>query len=118
MGQPVAMFEVISEDRERAQQFYSSLFDWTIQTDETMGDYALVDTGAGKDAVIGGFGPSENPGDTGVKIYMRVGDLDAYLARAEELGGSRLVEPTKLPGGYGSFAMIADPDGNAVGLWS
>ena len=49
---------------------------------------------------------------------MRVDDLDAYLARAEELGGSRLVEPTKLPGDYGSFAILADPDGNAVGLWS
>lgn len=117
MGQPVAMFEVISEDRERAQQFYSNLFDWTVQSDETMGDYALIDTGAGN-AVIGGIGASESPGDTGVKIYVRVDDLDSYLTRAEQLGGSRLVEPTKLPGDFGSFAIFTDPDGNAVGLWS
>jgi predicted enzyme related to lactoylglutathione lyase len=53
-----------------------------------------------------------------VKIYMRVDDLDAYLSRAEELGGQRLVPPTDLPGDFGRFAVFADPDGNPVGLWS
>ncbi len=49
---------------------------------------------------------------------MRVDDLDAHLDRAEELGGQRLVPPTDLPGGYGRFAMVTDPDGNPVGLWA
>ena len=55
---------------------------------------------------------------TGVKIYMRVSDLDAYLDKAEALSGKRLVPPTDLPGDYGRFAVFADPDGNAVGLWT
>ena len=53
-----------------------------------------------------------------MKIYMRVDDLDAYLDRAEQLGGKRLVPPTDLPGDYGRFAIFTDPDGNQVGLWS
>jgi predicted enzyme related to lactoylglutathione lyase len=112
------MFEVVSDDHERAQDFYTQLFDWTVQTDPSMGGYGLVDTGAGSSAIVGGIGPSMGPGDKGVKVYVRVDDLDAYLARATELGGTRLVEPTPLPGEYGSFAIFADPDGNPVGLWA
>ncbi len=117
MGQPVAMFEVVSSDVERAQQFYSALFEWKVDSDPSMGGYGLVDTGV-EGAVIGGIGPSMMPGDTGVKVYVRVDDLAAHLDRAEQLGGRRLVEPTRLPGDYGSFAVFADPDGNPVGLWA
>jgi predicted enzyme related to lactoylglutathione lyase len=48
---------------------------------------------------------------------VKVEDLETFLARAESLGGQRLVPPTDLPGDYGRFAIFADPDGNAVGLW-
>lgn len=117
MGQPVAFFEIISPDASRAQDFYARLFGWTVQADPAMGGYALVDTGGGESAVGGGIGPGQ-PGERNVKIYMRVDDLDAYLQRAEELGGKRLVPPTDLPAGYGRFAVLADPDGNQVGLWA
>jgi predicted enzyme related to lactoylglutathione lyase len=118
MGQPVAFFEVISADHERAQKFYGELFDWRIAADPAMGGYGLVDTGAGEAAIGGGIGPAESAGDRGMKIYVRVDDLDAYLRRAEQLGGSVLVEPTDLPGDFGRFAIFADPDGNPVGLWA
>ena len=118
MGQPVAFFEVTSEEPERAQKFYAELFGWQVETPPGLDGYALVETGAGDDAVGGGIGPSQGPGDTGVKIYMRVGDLDAYLTRAEELGGTPLVPPMDLPGDYGRIAVFADPDGNPVGLWA
>ena len=103
MGQPVAFFEVISPDHERAQKFYSDLFGWQVAADPAMGGYGLVDTGAGEGAIGGGIGPAEGPDDKGVKIYMRVDDLDAYLDRAELLGGKRLVPPTDLPGDYGAL---------------
>jgi uncharacterized protein len=116
MGNPVAFFEVTSTDHERAQRFYADLFDWKIDADAD--GYGLVDTGAGPDAVGGGIGPSQAPGDTGVRFYVRVPDLQAALDRAERLGGAALVPPTDLPGGYGRFAVLADPDGNSVGLWA
>ena len=118
MGRPVAFFEVISSDHERLQRFFAELFDWQVQADPAMGGYALIDTGAGDGAVGGGIGPSDTPGDTGVKVYVSVDDLDAYLHRAEQLGGRRLVPPTDLPGDFGRFALLADPDRNPVGLWA
>ena len=118
MGQPVAFFEVISDEPKRAREFYGELFGWQIAEGPGMEGYALVDTGAGESAVGGGIGPSQGPGDTGVKIYMRVDDLDAYISRAEQLGGAPLVPPMDLPGDFGRIAVIADPDGNPVGLWA
>lgn len=118
MGMPVAFFEVVSEDHERAQEFYASLFGWQVAADPAMGGYGLVDTGAGEGAIGGGIGPSMAPGDTGVKVYVRVPELQAALDRAEALGGKALVPPTDLPGDFGRFAVFADPDGNPVGLWA
>ena len=118
MATPVAFFEILSPNHERAQRFYADLFDWQVAADPAMGGYGLVDTGAGEQAVGGGIGPIEQHGDAGIKIYIRVDDLDAYLDRAEALGGTRLVPPTDLPGDFGRFAIFADPDGNPVGLWA
>ena len=77
MGQPVAFFEIVSPDHERAQKFYRELFGWQVAADPAMGGYGLVDTAAGEGAIGGGIGPGEGPGEKGVKIYMRVDDLDA-----------------------------------------
>jgi predicted enzyme related to lactoylglutathione lyase len=119
MGQPVAWFEVTSHDAERAHKFYAELFGWQVSADPAMGGYGIVDTGGGEGAIGGGIGPSSGPDDpVGLRIYMRVDDLDAYLDRAEALGGRRLVPPTELPGDFGKFAVFADPDGIPVGLWA
>lgn len=119
MGQPVAWFEIVSPNAERARKFYTELFGWKAEADPNMGGYAVVDTQAGEGAIGGGIGAPMGPGEPGgVKIYMRVDDLDGYLDRAERLGGRRLVPPTDLPGDFGRFAIFTDPDGNQVGLWA
>ncbi len=116
MGQPVAMFEVVSDDPARAVRFYSELFGWNAGP--SVDGYTLLDTDAGDGAIGGGIGPSYADGDTGVKIYVKVDDLDAAIRRAEQLGGAAVVPPTELPEGYGTFAVVTDLDGNAVGLWT
>jgi predicted enzyme related to lactoylglutathione lyase len=50
-----------------------------------------------------------------VTFYVQVDDLDAYLVKAADLGGKKLAGPIHLPNG--SFAWMADPDGNIIGLW-
>jgi uncharacterized protein len=118
MGAAVAWFEVTSDDPARAQKFYAELFGWQITAGPGSGGYSIVDTGAGEGAIGGGIGPSACSDDpTGVKIYLRVDDLEAYLAKAEQLGGKRVGEPTELPEGWGTVAVLTDPDGNQVGLW-
>ena len=49
-----------------------------------------------------------------VTFYVDVDDLDKYLRRAQELGGSKVLGPMNV-GRIGAFAMFADPDGNLVG---
>ena len=115
MGNAIAMFEVVSTDPGRAVGFYTALFGWTAGP-EFEGD-TLIDTGAGDGAVGGGIGPSYGEGDTGVKVYVKVDDLDEAIKKAESLGGTALVPPTPLPEGYGTFAVVSDVDGNPVGLW-
>jgi predicted enzyme related to lactoylglutathione lyase len=113
---PVAFFEIVSPDAPKAQAFYHDLFGWTIDTDDD--GYGLVETGAGEEAVSGGIGPSMAPNDRGVKVYVRTDDLEATIARAQELGSSVYLDPMDLPGGYGRIAVVSDPDGNPLGLWT
>jgi predicted enzyme related to lactoylglutathione lyase len=98
--------------------FYRDLFDWTV-IDSGDPAYQLVDTGAGDGAIGGGIGATQGPDDPGgVTVYMRVDDLQGYLDKAEKLGGKTVVPPTDLPGEFGRFALLADPSGHTVGLWS
>jgi predicted enzyme related to lactoylglutathione lyase len=80
MPQPVAFFEVASTDHERAQKFYTDLFDWTLNTNPSMDGYALVDTG-GTGAILGGIGPASSAEDAGVRFYVRVDDIKTYITR-------------------------------------
>ncbi len=118
MGAPVAFFEVISPNPEQICDFYSELFGWTT-ADSGQPGYWLAETGAGSEAIGGAIGGAQRDEGTGrTTIYMRVDDLQAYLDKAERLGGKSLVPPTPLPGDFGSFAMFTDPDGQVVGLWA
>jgi len=51
-----------------------------------------------------------------VTVYVQVDDLQAYLDKANQLGGKTLVPPVEIPE-PGSFAWLADLDGNIIGLW-
>lgn len=64
---------------------------------------------------IGQAGP-DSP-YTGIVVYSPVDDVDTALARAEQLGGSRRLEPQTIPG-QGRMAVSTDPDGSHVGLLS
>ena len=44
MGKPVVHFEFWSEDPEKISEFYSRVFDWSVQHIPEM-NYRLVDTG-------------------------------------------------------------------------
>jgi hypothetical protein len=116
MGAPAAFFDITSADPTRIGEFYANLFDWTVAPEQD--GYRMVDTGNGDGAVFGGIGATEDPAAGGITLYVRVEDLAATLAQAEKLGGSTMVPPSDLPGGYGRFAVLSDPDGNAFGLWA
>src|SRR5258708_22832675 len=107
MGQPVAFFEVISQDAPRAQKFYADLFGWQVTADPAMGGYALVDTGAGENAIGGGIGPATDPGGAGGEIYMRGDDLDGHLNRAPEPRRNKTGPPPPPPPPPAPFPLFS-----------
>ena len=113
MGAPVVHFEVQALEPARLQQFYADLFDWQVDANNPM-NYGIVDTGA-DEGIRGGIGPAGG-GQGGVTWYAQVDDPDAYLRRAEELGGEIVLPPMEVPGAQITIAMLADPEGNRVGL--
>jgi predicted enzyme related to lactoylglutathione lyase len=117
MAAPVTHFEINARDSKRANQFYSSLFGWSI---ETMGDattgmiYGLVNTGV-KMGINGGIGQTQAGGPPSVTFYVQVEDVQSHLDRAIALGGRVIVPLTEVPGMV-VFAQFADPEGNIVGI--
>ena len=113
MANPVVHWEVVAKDGKKAQQFYSDLFGWSINSDNPM-NYGFVNTKEDGDLGIDGGIPVD--GDpTGVRIFVQVDDLQAYLDKAESLGGKTLMPPTEIPG-IVTMATFADPEGNTIGL--
>jgi predicted enzyme related to lactoylglutathione lyase len=50
-----------------------------------------------------------------VQLFIRVDDVKAYAAKAQELGGRVIIPPQKLPDGD-ELAVITDADGIPFGL--
>jgi predicted enzyme related to lactoylglutathione lyase len=113
MGKPVVHFEVGCRDSAKTQAFYAKLFDWKM---EVAGPAAMIDTGAGR-GINGHITSLGHEPHNYVTFYVEVDDLAAYLAKVQALGGKTLVPPVEISGGRGSFAWMADPEGNLIGLF-
>jgi uncharacterized protein len=118
MGQPVVHFEVIGKDGDKLQSYYSELFGWEINSDNPM-NYGIVDRDSNvNDAGVGiGGGVAKAPdGYAGhVTFYVAVPDVEASLAKAESLGGSRIMGPDKVMEGV-EIGQFTDPEGHLVGV--
>ncbi len=108
MSDPVVHFEFQTADPEALGEFYSGLFGWHAES--VPGDYVLIDTHAGK-GINGGIGKADTNRTT---VYVEVPDLQKALDKIEKLGGKTLMPPTSME--MVTFAMFADPSGNAIGL--
>src|SRR3712207_6248118 len=105
MGQPVVHFEILGKDADRTQSYYSELFGWKIEPlpFENPTNYGIVnrdgDTNAEGIGIGGGVGNAPDGYDGHVTFYVEVPDVEAALAKAESLGGSRMMGPDQVPGG-------------------
>jgi predicted enzyme related to lactoylglutathione lyase len=113
MGDPVVYFEVLGGEPERLREFYGAMFGWPVDpVESTGGGYGRV--GAADAGIAGGIGAF--PGAPSyVTFYVRVDDLHAAVARANELGGRTVMEPRSVDGTV-ETALIEDPDGHMIGL--
>lgn len=118
MGQPVVHFEVIGTDGKRLQSYYAQLFGWEIEANNPM-NYGVVQREANLSAEGIGIGGGISGGPEGyaghVTFYVGVPDVEAALAQAESLGGTRLMGPDKVSDEL-EIGQFADPEGHVVGL--
>jgi predicted enzyme related to lactoylglutathione lyase len=120
----VAHFEIYADDPEKLGQFYTSLFDWTIDRVPGM-DYRLIKTvetdGKGMPSEAGGINggilkrPAGYEGRAWVN-YVNVDSLEKSVERAQQLGAKLMKGKAPVPG-MGWFAMLVDPQGNPFALW-
>jgi predicted enzyme related to lactoylglutathione lyase len=119
MGQPVVHFEVMGKDGEALRSFYSGMFGWKIDASNPMG-YGIVqrDGNVAEDGtgIGGGIGVVPEGSDEGhVTFYVAVPDVEAALAQAESLGGSRVFGPEKVMEQI-EIGLFHDPEGHLVGV--
>jgi uncharacterized protein len=119
MGQAVVHFEVVGKDGERLQQYYGDLFGWNINADNPM-QYGMVDgkdnkTSDGSTGIGGGVGQGPEGYEGHVTFYVEVPDVEASLAKAEELGGTRMMGPDKPMEGL-EIGLFTDPEGHTIGV--
>jgi uncharacterized protein len=121
----VVHFEIPVDDRERAKEFYASVFDWDVE-DQDMGGgtvYTTVGTVEVDDkmtpkepgAINGGL--MDRTKDTPAPVVtIGVDAIDDSLKKVEASGGSTITPRTPIPN-MGAFAYFKDSEGNVVGLW-
>lgn len=112
MTRPVVFFEIHGNDGSRLREFYREMFGWKM---DLLGDYAMVAPGIGGPEPGVGGGITSSPEGPRVLIYVQVANLEESLAKAESLGGKRIMPPFDVPNGP-TIARCADPEGNYVGL--
>ena len=114
MGDPVVYFEIMGGDGDALGRFYGELFGWRMEPVESSGGgyrLAYTDAGSGIDGGLGSF-----PGAPSyVTVYVRVGDLDAAVERAQALGATVLAPPREVAPGTHA-AVLTDPEGHTIGL--
>ena len=121
MGQPVVHFEVVGKDGDKLFGYYSDLFGWEIDSDNPM-NYGLVtregNTNSEGVGIGGGIGQGPDGYDGHVTFYVEVPDVEAALAKAESLGGKRIMGPDTIDvdGGKMTLGHLADPEGHVIGL--
>ena len=110
MSNQICHFEIGCRDSVRTKEFYSQLFDWRF---EKAASGEVIRTGGDIGGHINSLG--HEPHNYTI-FYVMVDDVAAALAKAQSLGGKKIVGPMPVPGGS-LFAWFADPEGNTIGLY-
>ncbi|HEX4748302.1 MAG TPA: VOC family protein [Bryobacteraceae bacterium] len=113
----VCWADLSTTDVDKAKNFYSSLFGWSIKAGEhdASGYLHIFNKGAG----IGGIPPAEYR-KAGVPphwlAYYFVSDCAATVSKAGELGARIYMDSHTIPN-VGTMAIIADPQGAVFALF-
>ncbi len=119
MGQPVVHCEVIAENGDKRRSYFGDLFGWEIDSNNPM-NYGVIQRDGNTNADGVGIGGGIMQGPEGyeghVTFYVEVPDVEQPLAKAEQLGGKRLMGPEELPDAGITLGQFSDPEGHPIGL--
>lgn len=113
MANKIVHFEIMGPDGDQVKSFYEGLFDWNTQAVDGFDGYHMID--AEQSGVGGAVGKGGENMPQYFTMYVEVADVDAHLAKAEDLGGKTIMPKMTIPGMV-TFGLFADPAGNIVGL--
>lgn len=105
--------EIPVSDFAAAGAFYGALFGWQIAESPGYEGYPMW---RAPNQISGGALTKRDDGSTGPLSYVEVDSIDDTLAAAEAAGGS-VVAPKAAIDDTSWWAVVADPDGNALGLY-
>ncbi|HVU51870.1 MAG TPA: VOC family protein [Polyangia bacterium] len=112
MAEPIVHIEFASSDFGRTAAFYGELFGWQTQQNATA-SYMKFD---GADGPSGGWVRADMVQSPGPIPYLVVSDLQGTIDKVERAGGRIIARRMPFAGG-GEVGLVADPDGNVLGLW-
>jgi predicted enzyme related to lactoylglutathione lyase len=120
MGQPVVHFEIMGKDGEALKRYYGELFGWEIDSNNPM-NYGIIDRektlGDDGIGIGGGIGQVPEGAPGAATFYVQVPDVEASLAKAESLGGTRIMGPDQVMEGL-VIGIFLDPEGHQIGVLS
>ncbi len=118
MGQPVVHFEIVGKDADKLRSYYADLFGWEFDTNNPM-NYGIVQRDGNLSpegiGIGGGVGPAPDGYPGHVTFYVAVPDVEAALAKAESLGGSRMMGPERVMEMV-EIGLFTDPEGHVIGV--
>ena len=113
----IAWFDITTSDLSQSREFYGKLFDWDfgpVQGTDLAVEIAVRGTAIGTlrvaEGEIGGFNGM---------VYVQVANIQASCKKATDLGGTVAPGfPFNLPDAAGAIAVVLDPAGHPVGMYS
>ena len=113
----IAWFDITTSNLPQSKEFYGKLFDWEFTP--VQGTDLAVEIVA-RDAAIGTLRVAEGKiSEFNGVVYVQVTDIQASCKKSKELGGKVVPGfPFNPPDGIGAIALVLDPAGHPVGLYS
>ena len=119
MSNVVVWFDIPTADFDRAVKFYSEILGKPVKVDTYMGQklgFFPMDSREGVGGDLVPPNPYNKPSDQGTRVYLNCEDkLDEVAARVPKAGG-KIIQAKMSLGEAGFIVMIADTEGNIVGL--
>lgn len=102
--------DLLTKDRDRAAEFYSQLFGWTIEKEDESHQHGYYHIRNGDEYMGGMPAPSQLlPGTTPHwSIYFQTADCEKKTAKAQSLGAKTLAANVKHEN-VGTLSIVADP---------